>query len=162
MKRVMLFMLAMATLTGAGYVTVGSNGAPRAQSPTRITVDGALHPEQIPDDVANRLYLVTVASMDPDVERAQLSAAGLTEEEISDAIRELASFKLSWDALRDNYNARVQSAQQYERTAFLRQRDALVAGALSHLRARLTTADFDRLSAHIEGEKRKMKVMIPH
>jgi len=82
-------------------------------------IDGAVHPELIPDSLAYRLYLVAVSTGQNPTEaaqkgqRAHLMKTGLgdTDQQISISI--LSDFRAKYDALVAEYNdsARVASAR---------------------------------------------------
>lgn len=121
-------------------------------------IDGAQHPELIPDSTAYRLYFETVAKMPPDVQRQQLSNAGFSSGEIATAQAAIQRFKASWDVLRDTYNQAVEAGTQPNVEVFLAQRDRLVEQLLSDLQTTATPQGFSHLQAHIRLEKRHMKV----
>lgn len=137
---------------------VRTTALPRTSTTTPV-IDGAAHPEMIPDSDAYRLYLITVANMPADRQRAQLNQAGISGNDLSAAIKTLAAFKAQWDALRDDHNHTVENlGPAAETTAFRASRDALVASTRTALAASLTSTSMQHLSAHIQTEKRRMRI----
>src|SRR5436309_14200292 len=83
---------------------------PKSSSSADV-VDGAIHPELIPDRVAYRLYLVTVSEMpnaSPEAKNRQLSYlanAGLKNNGLQWTIEILQDFKMKYTELINQYNS---------------------------------------------------------
>ena len=152
MKRVMLLMLAMAILPGAGY----SQSKPQVAT----VIDGAKHPELIPDSTAYRLYLMTVSSMPADLQVSQLRSAGVSAEKLPKAMTILADFKSQWDHLRDTYNesTKLNPSDQSKLDNFLKLRDALVTSTRRQLQAQLGDEVMSAFDSHVQHEKARMKI----
>jgi hypothetical protein len=139
---------------------------PQHQHAAANIIDGAVHPELIPDAVAYRLYLLTVSEGPaplPHESRRQhshLQKAGLPEKDILSATIILADFKTQYAALIEQYNnsPEVQNNTNDGLALFLAKRDALVQSTRDALKSSLTPAGMSSLHLHIQKEKSKMKV----
>lgn len=130
--------------------------------PATTVVDGSKHPELIPDATAYRLYFLTVANMTPHLRDAQLAMAGLSTSEVVLATKTLEDFKRSYDLLSEEYNRSVSDSERSGVTpdshAFVQKRDALVERTRASLLSALSEEGSNKLSSHVEHEKRQMKV----
>ena len=132
-------------------------------------IDGALHPELVPDVSAYRLWFLAV-SLPPSgatdsqraVQRAQLGALQLDDADYGVMVNALASFNGRYADLVTDHNATVSAAAkslvQVDRTSFLSARDSLVNGAVADLSAQLSPGAFDRFRGFIQGEKKHMRL----
>ncbi len=132
-------------------------------------IDGSVHPEQIPDVSAYRLWFLTV-SLPPNgttesqrsIQNAQIAVLHLSHADRFALLTALASFNVHYTALVTDNNAAVASAaksfKSLDNAAFLRVRDALVNGVMDDLRAQLSPEGFSNLHAYIQGEKRNMRL----
>jgi hypothetical protein len=112
--------------------------APHHHAPTPI-IDGAVHPELIPDITAYRLWLVIVSRppvpTDDEVkhQHIQLARVGLQIAEEHALVLILADFHTQYETLIQNYNATAKavlaSGQQPDIAAMRLQRDLLVQSA---------------------------------
>lgn len=131
------------------------------QAQTQI-IDGSKTPQMIPDSVAYRLYFITVASQAPAVQRAQLAAAGLSPDEIHAASKILAEFKSRWESLTKSYNQSVDASEAIgiapDWSGFDLKSDRLVANTRDDLRRVLSATGVQSLDAHVEREKKNMKM----
>ena len=131
--------------------------------------DGAEHPELIPDAVAYRLFFITVAEATEATDeqkarqRAYLATAGLEDQDIQSAVEVLATFKAQYDDLVKRYNESVDAANRIgatpELATFLARQDALVESTRDSLKAVLSPEGVSRFDAHLQREKRHMKVV---
>lgn len=136
-----------------------------AVTPTNL-IDGAVHPELIPDSVAYRLYFAVVSESPSPLpnearrQHAHLSKAGLAEQDIQAASKVLANFKLAYAALIYTYNhsPEVLNNTNNGLQLFLAKRDALVQETRNALQAALSPAGMALLDDHIQREKAHMKV----
>lgn len=174
------FLLAMAISAAAGlgvaaYIA-GAGSQPRGQvlaangqsMAAPVIIDGTKHPELVPDSAAYRLYFLTVAvpADASDVEhrrqRAFLKMAGIGDEDLPYAISVLADFRSRYDDLVKQYNDSVAQADKVGQTpdsaTFLLQRDALVQSVRDMLKLDISPASMAHLDAHMQREKRFMKV----
>lgn len=153
-------------------LTVGAKQQAMAQmhvhpssSPADI-IDGRVHPELIPDSTAYRLYFIAVAETPypgPNEARRQhahLAAAGLAGGDLQVASEVLASFKIQYQSLIDQYNnsAAVRSGSSADLSMFLAKREALVQATRDELKSQLTPAGMTKLDVHIQKEKANMRV----
>jgi hypothetical protein len=131
------------------------------QAQTQI-IDGSKTPEMIPDSVAYRLYFVTVASQASAVQRAQLTTAGLSPDEIQAASKILAEFKSKWESLTKSYNQSVDASEAIgiapDWLGFDVKSDRLVANTRDDLRRVLSATGVQSFDAHVEREKKNMKI----
>lgn len=131
-------------------------------------IDGAAHPELIPDLTAYRLYLVMVsrpaAPTDNEVKRQNLQIAkvGLQDSDSKALVVVLTTFHSEYQSLVQAYNEEATEAWNHgekpDAAPFLLRRDQLVESTLGKLKATLTPNGWERLDAHVHNEKRRMKV----
>ena len=131
-------------------------------------IDGAQHPELIPDSDAYRLYLVAVSEMpNPTAEQrnrqlAHLGKIGLADNDHQSLVAVLSAFNVQYAGLIARYNASAEAALRVGATAdiksFLVERDDLVQGTRDRLRNLLTPQGMARLDARVQNEKTKMRV----
>lgn len=173
------FLLAMAISAAAGLCVaaivsgvfqthVQVLAANRQSAVTPAIIDGSKHPELVPDSAAYRLYLLTIAKpLDiTDAERARQRAmlrwSGIEDQDISSAVVVLADFKSQYGDLIKQYNITVAQAdktgEQPDLATFLSQRDALVQAVRERLKLDFTPTSMTRFDAHVNYEKRFMKV----
>ena len=136
--------------------------------PQSKMIDGAVHPELIPDIAAYRLYLLAVARSATPTEQerrhqaAQLGVIGLSEADGQTAISILATFKDQYQSLINVYNQQAKAAwtkgERPDIAAFLLQRDQIVQLAHDALKVRLSSVGWSQLDAHVMGEKKRMKI----
>lgn len=131
-------------------------------------IDGSKNPELIPDSTAYRLFLLTVAvpldASPAELKRqyALLRWSGLDENDIQPAVEILSEFRSQYDQLVKQYNESAAEADKAggapDLQTFLYQRDALVKYMCERLKLNLTATGMARLDAHVQQEKRGMKV----
>ncbi|MGH9454955.1 MAG: hypothetical protein ACRD2O_13385, partial [Terriglobia bacterium] len=120
----------------SGRPLSSSAAAPQSAVSRPALIDGARHPELVPDLVAYRLFFVTVAEpAQPTAEqkarqRAQLLTAGLKQDDLQHASSVLATFKAEYGDLVERYDESVDVANRSGKAPdlqrFLSQQDALV------------------------------------
>lgn len=137
---------------------------------TSNIVDGRVHPELIPDAAAYRLYFVAVSEMpNPtgEAQRRQLShlgRIGLSDSDLNALIDALNKFKAQYSELIAEYNASATIADaggaQPDLASFMARRDALVQSVRDQLKEKLSARGIIQLDAHIQTEKKRMKVAV--
>lgn len=131
-------------------------------TPKATVISGAATPTLIPDVTAYRLYFVTLASMPPARQQAQLRQARLSPDDIDRVSAAIESFKTQWQAIRDSYNQSVnERGGAVDVRKVLAQRDALVIQTRAALLSSLSVRGADMFDAHIQREKRFMKISAP-
>ena len=138
-----------------------------AMTPANM-IDGARHPELIPDSIAYRLFFLTVAEPADatDDERARqrawLRTAGLKDEDVQPAAAVLETFKSQYDELVARYNESVRVANEAgadpDSATFLSQQDDLVESTRDALKAAIGPEVMARFDAHLQREKRNMRM----
>jgi len=133
-------------------------------------IDGKIHPEMIKDRVAFRLFFLAAATSvdaNPDErkrQRAMLSPARLTDEELAIASTILTDFKKQYDLVVQNYNDAVKSARTPEQLPngkkLAAELDALVLAAKTKLESSVSGDGSRRLYAHVQSEKSNMRVTV--
>jgi hypothetical protein len=128
-------------------------------------IDGSVHPELVPDSTAYCLYLLAVSVppnatlQDIQVQHAHLTKAGLNglDEESLKII--LAEFRAQYEAWTNRWNqvAQVQG-DKFDATPFLKQQADMVQNTRTMLEMALSEDGLTQLHAHIQSEKRNMKV----
>ncbi len=131
-------------------------------------INGAKHPELIPDPIAYRLFFLTVAEPADTADeqrarqRAYLRTAGLKEEDVQPAAAVLATFKSQYDELVGRYNESVQVANETgaepDLATFLSQQDELVESTRKALEAAIGPEVAKRFEVHVQHEKRNMRI----
>jgi hypothetical protein len=181
LRSLSLGVLAFALVAGAlSYHVFHQNGlsgepasrpsftAQRAASYQPDLIDGSKHPELIPDLVAYRLFFL-VASEPAQAtaeqkarQHAQLLTAGLKGDDLQHASSVLATFKAEYSDLVTRYNQSVDAANRAGRPPdlqkFLSDQDALVQATREALAGALTPAGMAQFDAHVQHEKRNMRV----
>jgi len=153
----------------SGLCAQETNTSPHAHHmATSNMIDGAVHPERIPDSTAHRLFFLAHsvspgASEDEKMrQNAHLRRIGLSEDDHKTLVLVLADFKVQYQAFMDRWNEAAMSAlaknQPFNATEFLRQRDALVQSTRNALASALTQDGYNLLRLHINAQKSKMKV----
>ena len=130
-------------------------------------IDGAVHPELIPDSVAYRLYLVTVATPQNPTEaeqkqqRAHLMKIGLDDIDQQMLIIVLSDFRAKYDALVAEYNDSARAALTHNETTdihiLLNKLDALIQSTRDTISVRLTSKAAAQLHSFVLSEKKNMK-----
>ena len=142
------------------------NSPPPHQHTAQNIIDGAVHPELIPDSVAYRLYFVAVSETPSPLpnessrQHAHLQKAGLSENDIQSAGKVLANFKTEYAAIIDSYNHSNEVLNNTDDglPLFLAKRDALVQATRDALKATLSPQGMASFHANIQKEKAMMKV----
>jgi hypothetical protein len=131
-------------------------------------VDGAIHPEMIPDSIAYRLYFVTVA-IEPDAtdedrarQQSHLRKTGLPASDVAIIKDVLTEFRTAYDILVAQYNQSAQAAEARNEipdiAGFFRQLDGLVLNTRDKLKLRLTPGALSQFESFVQSEKKHMKV----
>ncbi|MEJ2009358.1 MAG: hypothetical protein P8Z30_14590 [Acidobacteriota bacterium] len=131
-------------------------------------INGAEHPELVPDVVAYRLWFVAISlppmptATQQRRQRAQLMAAGLQGEDIGRAASVLATFANSYAYLVGKYNDSVVQANEMGDTpnvqGLLSRRDALVETTRKALNSALSVQGMAAIKSYVRAQKRNMKV----
>lgn len=131
-------------------------------------IDGAEHPELVPDSTAYRLYFIVVSETpNPSDEQkrrqlAHLRKIGLGGGDLQSLISALETFKLQYTDLIARYNESAEEAinagAEPDINTFLLQRDGLVQSTRDKLKSLLTPEGLLRLDALVQAEKKSMKV----
>jgi hypothetical protein len=141
---------------------------PQHQHAAANAIDGAVHPELIPDAVAYRLYLVTVSTGQNPTEaeqkrqRAHLMKTGLDDTDQQMFVSVLSDFRAKYDALVAEYNESARAALAHNETTdvhiLLYKLDALVQSTRDTIGVRLTSQGAAQLHSFVLSEKKNMKV----
>jgi hypothetical protein len=131
-------------------------------------IDGAVHPELIPDSVAYRLYLVAVSrgqnptEAEQQSQRAHLMKTGLADTEQQVLISILSDFRVKYDALVSEYNDSAKAAAARNEMAdvqtLLKKLDDLVQSTRDAIGVRLSSEGAAKLHSFVVSEKKNMKV----
>lgn len=131
-------------------------------------VDGAVHPEMIPDSTAYRLYFIAVSeppNAAPEQKNRQLAhirRTRLTNTDCEALVGALADFKTQYTDLIDRYNETAEAATkagvQPDLQTFIQQREALVQATRDNLTMVLSPDGVSRLDSHVQKEKKGMKI----
>jgi len=131
-------------------------------------IDGAVHPELIPDSTAYRLYLAAVSTAPNPTEAEQkrqtvnVMKTGLSDTDQQLFISILADFRAKYDALLAAYNDSAKAASAHNETVdihpLLTKLDGLVQSTRDAINARLSSQGAMRLNSFVLAEKKNMKV----
>jgi hypothetical protein len=134
------------------------------------TIDGAVHPELIPESLAYRLYFVAVSTgpnpTDTERKRQQLflSKIGLEENDHQILVSVLSDFKTKYDALVSAYNESAKAALAQNQFAdiagFMKTLEGLVQSTRDRLAVQLSTRSLSQLHTFVMSEKKNMKVQL--
>jgi len=149
-------------------VSAQTSSNPHQHPVSSSSIDGAMHPELIPDSLAYRLYFVAVSTgqnpTDIDLQRQQahLRKIGLEADDHKTFVSVLSDFRVKYDALVDQYNASAKAAaarnEAADITGLLKALDGLVQITRDTLKLHLTSEGMFRLHAFVMSEKKNMKV----
>lgn len=131
-------------------------------------MDGAVHPELIPNVAAYRLFSLAV-SLPPNAnfndrsrQNAHLKKIGLNQDDGATLISVLEEFRTAYDAFINRWNKAGSDAiaknETFNVVPFLRERDLLVQSAQIKLAKTLTSEGWVRFQSHVNSEKSKMRV----
>ena len=168
-------MLRLSVVLCCAFVLLSQPAQAQTQSATHQhavatikTIDGALHPELIPDATAYRLYLFAVStSANPtEAERkhqhAHLRKTGIDENDRQVLIGILSDFRMRYDGLVAQYNASAAAALARNETTdvrpLLKAFDDLVQSTRDVISTRLTPKGAAQLHSFVISEKKNMKV----
>lgn len=131
-------------------------------------IDGAKHPELVPDSAAYRLFFASTSvrrdatTQERSQQRTKLEPIEMSDAELQVVVGILDQFKADYTDLIDRYNAHVVDANSKgippDFKGFLRDRDLLVETTRDTLRSALTPESLARFDAYVQGEKRHMLV----
>jgi hypothetical protein len=133
-------------------------------APNVNVIDGAVHPELIPDSVAYRLYLVTVSTgQNPTAteqkhQRAHLMKTGLDDIDQQMFVSVLSAFRAKYDALVNEYNTSAKADSTTDVHTLLKKLDDLVQSTRDTISVRLSSQGAAKLHSCIVAEKKNMKV----
>jgi len=139
-----------------------------AAAHTDHVIDGTQHPELVPDSAAYRLYFVTVSlsanptDKDKKVQDAHLAKINLDPIDKQAFVTVVANFRSQYDAWTARWNAAATAqGDSFDPAPFLQQRDDLVQATRAAIGQSLSISGVKLLDAHIQGEKKRMKVAVP-
>jgi hypothetical protein len=127
-------------------------------------IDGAVHPELIPDSVAYRLYLVAVSTKanptgaEQAHQRAQLLRTGLVDTDQQILTSVLLDFRANYDALVSEYNNSAKSDPTTHVHTLLKKIDDLVQSTRDTISTRLSSRGAAKLHTVVVSEKKNMKM----
>lgn len=133
-------------------------------------IDGAAHPEQIPDVIAYRLVLLGLSSpVNPtDAQTkghmAQFHAIGMTAGDSAILMSALSRFRAGYRSMIETYNETARAAnargQRADISSFLLERDQFVQSAHDQLKSALSSDGWTRLDAYVQNNKKHMKISV--
>jgi|SRR5271157_4804905 len=140
------------------------------EHPQANIIDGAAHPELIPDLTAYRLYLVMVSKQSNPTDdqkkrqEAQLRKIGLQEADRKTLAVQLSNFYSEYQNLIQTFNQKATVAwargERPDIESLRLQRDQLVQSTRDALKAALTANGWALLDAHVQNEKKHMKIRV--
>jgi hypothetical protein len=127
-------------------------------------IDGAAHPELIPDSVAYRLYLVAVSTgpnaseAEQTHQRAHLMRTGLGDIDRQILTSILSDFRTKYDALVKEYNDSAKADATTDVHILLKKIDALVQSMRDSISVRISSLGAAKLHAFVISEKKNMQM----
>ena len=163
MYRLIMAVALLLALGGAWGQSPPPNHQHPASPPNLI--DGAKHPELVSDAAAYRLYLITLSlppnfnEQDRAAQQAHLSKIDLAANDLQAMTTVLAEFRSQYDAWISRYNAAATTqGNTFDPTPFLQQQEDIVQSTREMLKRTLSPKGMSKLHAHIQDEKKRMKV----
>ena len=157
--------LLLASLILVSVISGAAQSPPQEHEHAAPTViDGAVHPELIPDSVAYRLYLISVSTAQNPSEaeqqrqRRQLVKTGLADTDQQLLVGVLSYFRAQYDALVTEYNDSAKAGNAPDVHSLLKGIDDLVQSTRDTISVRLSSRGAAKLHAFVVSEKKNMKV----
>lgn len=163
-----VFVLLVLVLSIVAGGSRAQNSPPQHQHAAPNIIDGAVHPELIPDSTVWRLWLALV-SLSPNAtekertfQQAHLATLQLTNADSVQLNTILTEFKGQYLALIARYNESAKAALlqggQPDRKLFLQQRDDLVLSTRAAIAQQLTPHAATRINAHVQEQKTHIRL----
>jgi hypothetical protein len=127
-------------------------------------IDGAAHPELIPDSVAFRLYLVAVSrgqnptGAEQKHQHAHIMKTGLVDTDQQIFVSILSDFRAKYDSLVNEYNTSAKADSTTDVHTLLKKLDDLVQSTRDTISARLSSRGAAKLHTFVVSEKKNMKM----
>jgi hypothetical protein len=162
--------LALLLVFSTAQLVQAQNNPPVHQHAPANLIDGAVHPELVPDLVAYRLVLLAM-SKPPNLtdqqskrQAAQLSKINLREPDQKELASVLANFCSEYHNLIQTYNEAATAAnargERSDISYLLLERDQLVQSTHDKLKNSISTDSWARFDAYVQHEKSHMKVSL--
>jgi hypothetical protein len=168
MNRVRSALVAINICLAGGYTAAQTVPVTHHHTTKVNVIDGAVHPDRIPDASAYRLFFLALStapnsSYDDKLRQAShIGKIGLNDQDKQNLISRLAIFSAQYRTFTESWNAAAMTAlkngQPFNATEFLKQRNALVQSTRNSLAVALSSNGLARLQQHITAEKSRMKV----
>lgn len=132
-----------------------------------VLVDGAIHPEKIPEAVAFRMFFRTLAQpANPtpeqvDRQRSMVAPANLSESDLRGLAQVMSDYHFALESLRHEFRAAKASLggiDEYTSQKLTAERDAIVDDAKTQLTANLSAEGMARLRNLILSERKNMAI----
>lgn len=135
-------------------------------------IDGSVHPEQISDSTAYRLFFLTAGKASDAKDQtkeglrqfAHLRQIALSDQDNKALIAILDDFRSQFSAMVKQYNQYAEtmaaSGENADSASFIVQRDQLVQATRDKI-AKLSFDAQSRIDTHIQNEKKNMKSVLP-
>jgi|GEM_PF-2251515 len=169
LRRGLAQLLFLAGLTTATISPAQSNATIHNHGAASM-VDGAAHPENIPDVVAYRLILLGLSQpanpTDNQMKRhlAQFRAIGMSDSDNATLIVSLLRFNADYHSMIETYNAAATAAnasgQRMDINSFLLERDQFIQSTHDKLKSALSADGWGHLDAFVQGNKKHMKISV--
>jgi hypothetical protein len=161
--------LALSVVASCGILLSQTN-APTHNHPAASVIDGAAHPDLIPDLTAYRLWFAAVsrppAPTDEQIksQHMQLAKIGLRDPDEKTLVSILADFSAQYHALIQNYNAEataeIARGESPDLAALRLQRDLLVQSTHDRIKMTLAPGSWALVDSHVQNEKKRMKISL--
>jgi hypothetical protein len=132
-------------------------------------IDGSREPTLVPDSAAYRLYLLTVSlppnatDQDRIVQAAHLAKIkDLGANDRQALVTIIAGFRSQYESWKSRWNAAATAqGDSFDPTPFLQEREDLLQSTRTAIGHSLSVKGVTQLDAHIQREKKFMKVAVP-
>jgi hypothetical protein len=146
------------------FAAWAQSSPPQHQHVAPNVIDGAVHPELIPDSVAYRLYLVPISTgqnptkADQERQRAHLTKTSLSATDQQLFVSILSDFRTKYDTLVADYNTAAKADATTDVHTLLNKLDDLIQSMRDAISVRLPSQGAARLYSFVVSEKKNMKV----
>ena len=135
------------------------------EHPAAQTIDGAEHPELIPESVAQRLVLLNIGISDPtkateqELQRQQavIEQIRLSDNDAVSLLQIANQFVSEFHARVEKHNTEARAGNEPDISKLVRDRDILVASTMDHLKSALSKPAYAKFVEYIRNERTRMK-----
>ncbi len=156
MKKLAILVLALTP-----HILLAQQHHPQAR-----VIDGSQHPEQIPDTIAYRMYLLSLsvpANADAhrlEVQAARVDTLHLDVNDYGHLLDIVQTFRAKHDSIVDRWNSQARALKdKFNPANLLNEQDDLVAQTQRDLHTLLSTQGFINVANTVQNEKRNIQLI---